>query len=670
MKPTTQLNHRQSLWFAIALTLLTMFAYLPAMNAGFIWDDDDYVINNDTLRDVNGLWRIWTDPAATPQYYPFVHSTFWLEYQTWGLNARGYHIVNIIIHMLNALLLWRVCRRLDIPLAWLIGLIFALHPVHVESVAWITERKNVLSGLFYLGSASAYLRFLGSSPRQDGEAGKAASGSNSNWKFYGLSLALFGAALLSKTVTATLPAALVLLIWWKHGTVSRRRILELVPMFVVGIGFGMLTVWLEKYHVGAEGIDWDLSLLERFLIAGRVICFYAAKLLVPLGLVFTYPRWDVDASQTWQYFFPIIVAGTIVSLFVLRNRISRGPVVAFCFFCGTLFPALGFFDVYPMRFSFVADHFQYLASIGMIVLYVQLVSLAFFKLIGSNEQSRNRGLIAVACLLSLVLGTLTWKQTLIYKDLETLWRDTIARNPTSWMAHNNLGALLNRRGDYAEASEHLMESMRLKPNFADSVSNLGKAREGLGDFAQAQTLYEQAVQISPTHAKALNNLAAIYGMQGRLDESRQLIDRALQSDPTLAAAFGNLGSLESVQGNLPAAIEHYRRSLELDPSLTDVRLNLAKLFIQKADFSSARQELQTVLDQSPRNVSALLNLGIVYVNQDQLSMAVDAFEKVLDTDSENVPAMRNLAYTLRLMGRDERAEALSAAADRIANPPQ
>ncbi len=663
-----RLNQRQSLWFAIALTLVTLFAYLPAMNSGFIWDDDDYVINNETLRDASGLWRIWSDPKATPQYYPFVHSTFWLEYQTWGLAAPGYHVVNVLIHLVNALLLWQLCRRLEIPAAWLIGLIFAIHPVHVESVAWITERKNVLSGLFYLSSAWTYLRYSGilSDNRTDEE--DASSETKSNWKLYLFSMVLFVAALLSKTVTATLPAALLLVIWWKHGTIPRKRVLDLLPMFVVGIGFGMLTVWLEKYQVGAEGIDWELSRVERILIAGRVICFYSMKVLVPLGLVFTYPRWEIDANQAWQYLFPIAVVVAIVGLFLLRNRITRGPVVAFCFFCGTLFPALGFFDVYPMRFSFVADHFQYLASIGMIVLYVQVAVVLYRKLMSSEGLTSGRGVVVVGCAVAIVLGSLTWKQTLIYKDLETLWRDTIARNPTSWMAHNNLGALLNRRGDFIEAESHLIESIKLKPNFADSVSNLGKAREGQRDIAGAQSLYEQAVQISPTDAKALNNLAAVYGMTGRLDESRQMVERALQSNPKLASAYGNLGSLEAVQGNLLAAIENYKHSLELDPTSIEIRMNLARLLIQRTDFSAARKELQLVLDQSPQDVSALLNLGVVYVNQDQMTAAADTFERVLQLEPSNVPAMRNLAYTYQQLGRTQQADALSAAADRISNP--
>ncbi len=656
-----QLNSRQSIGFAAGLVVLTLLAYMPAMHAGFIWDDDDYVINNDTLRDLSGLSRIWSDPSATPQYYPFVHTTFWMEYQTWRLWAPGYHVVNVIIHLLNSLLVWQLCRRLHIPAAWLVGLLFAIHPVHVESVAWITERKNVLSGLFYLGSAFAYLENRGVT-RTVGETDVTRS---SRWTLYVLSLVLFVSALLSKTVTATLPAALLLVLWWKQGTISKRQWISLAPMFVVGIVFGMLTVWLEKHHVGAQGMDWELSPIQRILIAGRVICFYAGKLLLPTNLMFTYPRWNVNADAAWQYLFPAAVVITIGVLFLLRNRIGRGPVVAVCFFCGTLFPALGFFDVYPMRFSFVADHFQYLASLGLLVMFVQIGVVASNRVFANHERSSGLTVVAVTASLTIALATLTFKQTMIYHNLETLWRDTLARNPTSWMAHNNLGALLNRRGDFVEAEKHLLESIRLKADFADSVNNLGKAREGQGDIAGATRLYERAVEINPGDPKTLNNLGAIYGAAGRLDDARELIERALQGNPKLAGAYGNLGSIEAAQGNLVDAIKNYRRSLELDEQAIETRINLVRLLMQTGSFSNADRELQVVLRQNPKHQSALLNLGVVQVNQNRLSEAAETFEELLKIDPNSIAAMRNLAYTYDQLGQTDKANAWAAAAARL-----
>ncbi|MBU0640698.1 MAG: hypothetical protein KKB50_17685 [Planctomycetes bacterium] len=260
----------RNLLLGVVLVAATLAAYVPAMRGGFIWDDDYYVSDNQTLRTTDGLRRIWLEPGAVPQYYPLVHTTYWVEYRLWQDWAPGYHAVNVVLHALSALLVATALRRLQVPGAWFAALLFALHPVHVESVAWITERKNVLSGLFYLLAVLAYCRFanLDSNPARPGRC----------WGCYTLALALFLCALLSKTVTASLPAALLLLIWWKRGRIGGRDIAPLVPFFALGIALGLVTVWMEKHHVGAQGELWHLALAERLLVAGRAAWFYAGKL--------------------------------------------------------------------------------------------------------------------------------------------------------------------------------------------------------------------------------------------------------------------------------------------------------------------------------------------------------------------------------------------------------
>jgi hypothetical protein len=355
---------QRSAWLvALGIVCLTLLVYAPAISAGFIWDDDHYVTENMTLRSLAGLKQIWLDPKATPQYYPLVHTGFWVEYHLWGLDPKGYHLVNVLLHAANAVLVWLVLKRLGVPGALWAALIFALHPVHVESVAWVTERKNVLSTLFYLSAMLAYWRFWPADGAQP---------QTGAWRWYGLALLLFVFALLSKTVTCSLPAAILLIRWWKTGRLASRDWLLTAPMFAVGLALALLTVYLEKHHVGAQGEEFTWSYLDRVLIAGRAIWFYAGKLIWPSNLIFIYPRWNIDASVWWQYVFPLAAAGVVLALLVLRNRLGRAPLTAVLFFIGTLTPALGFFDVYPMRYSFVADHFQYLASLGLIVLFAGL----------------------------------------------------------------------------------------------------------------------------------------------------------------------------------------------------------------------------------------------------------------------------------------------------------
>jgi hypothetical protein len=265
-------------------------AYQPTWHAGFIgWDDDSYVTDERALRSLGGLERIWVKPGTTPQYYPLVFTTFWAEYHVWKLQPFGYHLVNILLHGLNAVLLWFVLRRLKIPGSWWAAAVFVLHPVGVESVAWITELKNTQSGVFFLLSMLCFLRFR---PLNGRDAVRVC-----DWRDYPLALVLFLCALLSKTATCPVPAVLALLIWWKTGRFGKRDALELTPLFVLGVASGFMTIWMEKQYTGVvRGAEWSLSLAQRCLVAGRALWFYAGKLFWPRDFTFIYPRWEVDAS--------------------------------------------------------------------------------------------------------------------------------------------------------------------------------------------------------------------------------------------------------------------------------------------------------------------------------------------------------------------------------------
>lgn len=648
----------RSLTLAACLLVITVAAYSTAIGGGFIWDDGDYVTENLMIRSFAGLRAIWLDPSATPQYYPLVHSSFWIEYQLWGLWPAGYHLVNVLLHVVNSLLLWRLLVRFRVPAAWLAALVFAVHPVHVESVAWITERKNVLSGCFYLTSLLCFLRFWDFT-KEDLTSQHKLRG----WYFVALLFFLF--AMWSKTVAATLPAAICVLVWWQRGRISPRVLAVLAPMFLIGIGLGLLTVWLEKHHVGAKGIDWQLSLVDRCLIAGRAIVFYACKLVWPANLTFIYPRWQIDATVLWQYAFPSLVIAVIAALWGLRKRIGRGPLAAVLFFTGTLFPALGFFDVYPMRFSFVADHFQYVASIGVIVLVVVSASVAANRIFPSSP-----GLPQISA--GLIVGTLvviTWQQGKIYEGLEVLWRDTLYKNPNAFLAHNNLGALLNDRGDYEEAEEYLVQAVRIKPDFVDSVVNLAKTREGLGDLAQAEVLYQQATGIDANFAPAFNGLGAVYGMTGRAELSEKNLRRALELDPRHARAHSNLATLFGVTGRTDESIREFDVALRLDPTLTDTRANFARVLMSQQQFDRAQSILEELVRMRPSDASALLNLGVIAGNQERHRTAIGYFERVLEFEPTNLQANYNLGAMYEMIGEPEKSQFYFRNYDRLSGPP-
>jgi hypothetical protein len=471
------------------IILITLVAYIPAFQGGFIWDDDDYVTENPTLRSVRGLARIWFEPRSNPQYYPLVFTSFWVEYHLWGLNPVGYHVVNALLHGLAAGLLWLLLKRLKVPGALLAAAVFALHPVQVESVAWVTERKNVLSGLFYMGSALCLVRFFGL--EQEG-----VEQPHRFW-WYGSGLLLFVCALLSKTVTCTLPAAMVLLLWWKLGRIRRPEAVALMPFFLLGLG--------------ALGSEWQLSFVERFLVAGRALWFYAGKLVWPAVLIFNYPRWQIDAGAWWQYVYPVGVLLVVLVLWVLRERIGRGPLVGVLFFCGTLFPALGFFDVYPFRYSYVADHFQYLASVGLIGLAAGAFTLAASRL----TLWPKRVAAALSLVVLVLLAGQTWSQSQVYKDWKTVWTKTLEKNPESALAHYNLGRLLLGQQKFEEAISHFSKALPLKPNSAEIHNNLGVALAGAGRLDEAASQFAEALRVEPDHAKARRNLERVMRLMGK-----------------------------------------------------------------------------------------------------------------------------------------------------------
>jgi len=541
--------------FAAALVLAVVLAHAMALTAGFVWDDDDYVTENATLLDAPGLARIWTTLGATPQYYPLVHTTFWVEHHFWGERPLGYHAVNVLLHAGSALLVWTILRRLSVPGAWLAAALFGVHPVHAESVAWIAERKNVLSGLLYLAALLAWVRFdeeePGSEPRR------------STWT---RSILLYVLALLSKTVTATLPAAMLVFAWWRRGRITRRDVVPTLPFFALGAAAGFLTSWMERFHVGASGGDWSLSFLDRFLVAGRAFWFYLGKLVGPHPLMFVYPRWKVETWDASAWLWPLSAALVLLALWLLRDRIGRGPLAAMLFFGVTLGPALGFVNVYPMRFSYVADHFQYLASLGPIALAAALLA-----------RIDRRVLLGLVPALLLALSAVTWRQERAYRDEETLWRRTIATDPRVFIAQNNLGGILMERGRLDEAEAHLLRAIDIEPTYPEGYDNLGILLDRRGKIDEAIERYRQALRLDPRYAYSHNNLGISLAEQGRLDEAIASFTEAIRLKPGFARAHFNLGVAYARSGDRERAIAALREASRLDPSDADIRKALATL---------------------------------------------------------------------------------------------
>jgi protein O-mannosyl-transferase len=608
------------------ILLLTLLAYTPALAAGYIWDDDFYVTANPTLRDLAGLRSIWLVPTSIPQYYPLVHTTFWIEYQLWELDPLGYHLVNVLLHVGASLLLARllIAAGFSRGVAWFTAAVFALHPVHVESVAWITERKNTLSGLCYIAAFLAYVRFDHPLSNHDSTSTPKRP---RRWGFYALSLILFIMALLSKTVTCSLPVAILLLYWFRRGRLTLREILPTIPLFFIGAALAMVTVWIEHFHVGAKGEDWILSPAQRVLIAGRALWFYAGKLVWPSNLSFIYPRWDVDASVPWQWLFPVAAVATLVILFRLRNHphIGRGPFAAVAFFAMTLFPALGFINTYPMRYSFVADHFQYLASLGILLLVVSIVADGIAR--AGPTAARLRPFMAVWVLLAMMV--VTFAQSMIYIDEDTLWKDTITKNPTGWLAWNNLGTSMLRQGQIEEAMHYFKRVTELEPTLMHGYLNVGSALLELGRPAEALPWIEKALPLLP------DNVNTIFA---------------------LARAQRGIGDLDK-------AVESYVRVLKLDAKQPEARRELAMIYLLRGQDRAAAKELRIAADQAPGNLDILAALAWVLATSSDPSVhdgsnAVLAAEHASKlTDSPRATLLDTLAAAYARAGRFDKAVA-------------
>ncbi len=632
------------LLLCVLISAVTLAAYYPAIRGGFIWDDDDYVTQNLHLRSAAGLARIWLDPGAVPQYYPLVHTTYWLEYRLWALEPLGYHLGNVLLHLLAALLAWRVLKQLAVPGAALAATLFALHPVHVESVAWITERKNVLSAVFYLGAALCYFRFA---PAETNTLPEKTARSRF---YFSCALTLFVAALLSKTVTASLPAALLVIIWWKQGRIPANRWKPLVAFFLLGTIASLHTIYLEKVRVGATGPDWDLSLIERCLVAGRATWFYLGKLAWPDPLVFFYPKWAIDAGVPWQYFYPAAALVLLGLLWKMRGHIGRGPLAAALFFGGTLLPALGFFDIYPMRFSFVADHFQYLASLGPITLAAATATLLWRKLPPPHALI---GLVAAALLL-LMLAFVSHRQAASYRDAETLWQRTIAANPQAFAAYHNLGTIRAGAGRYDEALAFWQQAQAIHES-AETCRNIGQLHELRGDLEAALQCYQRALELQPNYDKALVRAADCYLALGRLEEAETSYRSGLKHEPKHPGCHLGLGLIHEMHGESAEAESRYRLALEADPGNARACVALALAALRQGKLKAAEEHLRRLLETNPEQPEAHYQLGMLLAHQEQFAAAERHFRSSLVKRPSHAPTHFALGSSLWQKGDRARA---------------
>ena len=607
----------KSVAWGLALTLLALIAYGPALRGSLVWDDDSWTtLLRPTLSTWGGLWDIWAHPTTLQQYYPLTGTTFWLDHHFWGEWTTPYHVENVLLHLFGALLLVRLLKQLQCPGATFAGLLFIFHPVMVESVAWITERKNVLSMPLFLAALLAYGRFTYGWSVEPGKPDR------STWRWYGLSLGLFLAAMLAKITALALPPVLLIVLWWKRGRLTwKGEIQPTIPFFILSAILGLIVRWVELHHVGAEGPDFALSFPARLIVAGRALWFYPQQLLWPQFLCFVYPQWTVDPADILQWLWPVTAVAAYVAAWFARRRLGRAPLAIMVYYGVTLFPVLGLMNAYGMRYSFVWDHWTYLSSIGIFAAVAALGAQLARRWL-TPGQAAFTGLVVIG-----LLGFRTWKESATYQSMEKLWLTTLDRNPNCWMAWQNLGAYCISAGRKQEAITCINQALKIKPVYPEARNDLGLIYQHEGRLDEAIAQYQIALADRPDFAMARLNLANVYLMAHQYTKAQENYEKVLDANAELPGAELNLAHALMGEGKLEDAIQHYRIALRLNPRDALANYNMGAALLQRGQAQEAISYFESAISDKAQFPEAERSLGNAQFQLGHATEALQHYEK-------------------------------------------
>ncbi len=617
--------------FVVALVVAVFLVYQPAWWGGFILDDDLHLANNPVLKP-GGLLKTWV-PGTYLNYWPLTFTAYRLQFDIWGLNPLGFHLVNIAVHAISALLVWRILLQLNAPGAMFAAALFALHPVNVESVAWIAQLKNILSLLLALLSVLLYLL--------SEEKGK-------RWCMV-LSIAVFLLSTLAKGMVLTLPVVLLACAWWQRGRIGRHNLLRVLPFLLIGALMTGMEMWGQRLVGAGDAMVRSDSLLSRAAVAGCAVWFYLWKLIWPVRLIFVYPRWNIDPRDVLSYLPGVLLVAILALGWWQRRGWGRPVVMLLVCYVALLLPVLGFVNISYMRFSLVADHYQYAAMIVPCAIFAAVTAT-----LGRQLWHRPTGY--ALCLASLaMLGGLTWQQSRRYADAELLYRTTIAENPNSCLTHNNLGILMAARGQTDEAIAEYRESLELEPAYVEAHNNLGNALAGRGRVNEAMAQYRKALQLTPGYTLAYNNLGNALAGRKQFDEAIAQYQKALKINPDFADAYNSLGAALAGCGRVNEAMAHYRKALEINPDFADAYNNLGAVLAGQGQFDEAMACFRKAVEIDPGDAEAYSNLGNALAGRGRLSEAITHYQQAVQIKPDEAEYHNNLGAALVACGRGNEA---------------
>jgi tetratricopeptide (TPR) repeat protein len=620
-----------------AIFAAVLLVYWPALHGGFIWDDLLNIDRNPLIRSDSGLWKIWLGKGNAYDYYPLTWTTWWLEWRAWGREVTGYHVVNFLLHAATAAMLWRVLVRLEVPGALVAALVFALHPVNVESVAWISERKNTLS--MFLAATSVAL-YLDARKRRE------------RVMYWG-AVGVFMLALLAKPSVVMLPATLLILAWWKQGSITRSDLRGVAPMFIIAVLAAVVTVWFHHAR-GIRGVEVRSDgPLGRLAGAGMAVCFYLQKLVAPVNLSFAYPRWQIHPSElrVWLPLAGLIVVSVVL---LLGQRFwGRGPAAALACFVVMLAPVLGFIDVYFMRFSFVADHWQYPACIAPIAFAVGAVAHLLRRIPRPPVRTALGGVIAFGVCAS--LAALARSQAGLYESSAALWADAVAKSPDSWLAVTNHASELASAGRIDDARWQFLRAIEINPDARETYTLMGEMYERSNQLDEAAHWYRAGIGRSGGAPDPRIRLAGVLAAQGQSENAIYWFEQSLAADADEGVAHAPLAVLYEAAGRKADALEQFRASAVRWPDVAEDRFAYGLALLRAGNAADANRELAEARRLSGDDHVAVNSLGVRLLFAEYHAQAAEYFREVIRLRPDYAQGHNNLGKALRGMGRIEEA---------------
>ncbi len=625
------------LQFALLL-ILVVAAFWPSLGGGPLWQDAARITTNVSLRTWPGVARLWMHPNAQPLYTPMAATFLAAEHRSWHADLPRYRAVSFLLHLINVLLLWKILRRLNVRVAWLAAAVFAVHPICLQAVAWVSQQGTLLATTFALAAMLACLRWQRVEPPPPEDS----LWMPPDWRgwLYPVALIFFTAAVLSHPMVVAMPPAMLLVLRWR-GREMRANIQWLLPFFAIAAGVVGLEFCLAPIGRGS-------SMLDELRLFFPAMFFLTGKTLWPMPLHFVYPKWNLHVADPLPYLLAVTVAAGMV-IGWMRRRQGEGSYVVAMIYVIAIAVGVGFGMREWLPYSYAADYFEYFAGMALITAVLAAIFGLIEKRLAGDAARSLRFILGLFFLA--VLSTLTWRAATAYSSETALWQAEIAKGNAGTVAHDRLGMILLAEGKTAEASDHFKAALALDATDLDANAGLSRCLETEGRLEEAAEQYNAAIQANPQQPLFYTALAGIYATQHKTDLAIETYQRAIAIAPGDESAHNNLGLLLVETGQIGPAIWQYQEALKTNPDSVAVRLNLANALFRQGDLDQAAGQLQEVVRIDPFNFEAFMNSGAMLGQLREFDKAEQMFRAAVRVRGDSAEAFNNLGLSLAAQGK-------------------